>query len=37
MNRTLIMRVGGILLALALLGLVVPVVLSWFGDRKSVV
>ncbi|MEY4477884.1 MAG: DUF192 domain-containing protein [Schleiferiaceae bacterium] len=31
MNRTLIMRVGGILLALALLGLVVPVVLSWFG------
>jgi uncharacterized membrane protein (UPF0127 family) len=30
MNRTLIMRVGGVLLALALLGLVVPVVLSWF-------
>ncbi|MEY4172062.1 MAG: hypothetical protein RL485_432, partial [Bacteroidota bacterium] len=30
MNRRLIMRVGGVLLALALLGLVVPVIMSWF-------
>ena len=31
MNRTLIVRVGGILIVLALLGLIVPTVLSWTG------
>lgn len=35
MNRSLIMRVGGVLLALALLGLVVPVVLSWFAPASG--
>jgi hypothetical protein len=31
MNRTLIVRAGGILIVLALLGLIVPTVLSWAG------
>lgn len=35
MNRRLIMRVGGVLLALALLGLVAPVILSWFAPAAS--
>lgn len=35
MNRTLIIRVGGVLLVLALLGLVIPVVLSWFNLSGS--
>ena len=35
MNRRLIMRVGGVLLALALLGLVVPVIMSWFTPVAS--
>ncbi|MEY4461104.1 MAG: hypothetical protein RL429_1093 [Bacteroidota bacterium] len=35
MNRRLIMRVGGVLLTLALLGLVVPVIMSWFTPVAS--